>query len=88
MALHHGKFWPLGRDQGKVGGLPLLFKGRIQKLHMSLPFPVHEQNVHTWSYLAEGKLESVISYPNYSYTMLEEQNRRRGEIVFSNTVGT
>lgn len=52
MALHHGKFWPLGRDQGKVGGLPLLFKGIIQKLHMSLPFPIHEQNVHTWSYLA------------------------------------
>ena len=48
MALHHEKFWPLGRDQGKAGGLTLVFKGRIQKLHMSLPLPIHEQNVQTW----------------------------------------
>ena len=46
-APHHQTFQPMGRDQGGAGGLPLLLKGRTQKLYLPLPLPSHGQNTHT-----------------------------------------
>lgn len=79
-AHHHHTFQPMVWGKEEAETLPLPFKGRTQKLHMSLPLPSHGQNIHTWPHLAAKEASSIIlisCVPSY--------NGRRGEPALPDT---